>query len=163
MAVNISVLHDNELFHPLTEDELALLAPACSEASAPRDTMLFGEGEPATRLYLVTDGQVLLKKRLPAHADAPSRDTDVAVCGRRELVGWSALVAPHRFTLTARVRRPCTYVEVDAPALLEILARSPELHTKLLASLSAVISRRLRQITDSLMAERLLVIAEAKR
>ena len=94
---------------------------------------------------------------------SPPRDTDVAACGHRELVGWSALVAPHRYTLTARVRRHCSYIEVDTPALLETLERSPELHSKLLASLSTIISRRLRQITDSLMAERLLVIAEAKR
>ena len=159
MAIDMNSVRDNELLRSLTPRELELIAPACRELPETTDSVLFNEDDAATQLYLIISGQVLLKKRLPTHAAVQASDTVIAACGPSDFVGWSALVAPHIYTLMARVPQRCAAVGVDAQALTELLASHPEVGVKVMTALSVVVSRRLRQITETLIAERMFVMA----
>ncbi len=154
MSKSNNGLSQNELFGPLTEQELSKLAPLCSTFSAAEEAALFLEGRFASHLYLVTEGQIALQKRIRVpHATRPKRMT-VTVCRAGEVVGWSALVEPYKYTLSAVAWDASRLIRIDAKMLRMALNLYPEIGYKIMGTLSAVMSRRLRQITEALISQR---------
>ena len=154
MISSLERLGQNELFQSLTEEEQAKLAPLCSDFVAIEGAIVFLEGHNSSHLYLITEGSVALQKsiRVP-HARHPRRTT-VTVCRPGESVGWSALVYPHRYTLSAVAWESCKLISVDSKMLRRGLEMYPEIGNKVMKALSEVISRRLRQTTEALINER---------
>ena len=147
-------LRDNELFGALTEEELSRLAPLCSDFVVIEDAVVFTEGRTASHLYLVTEGQIALQKAIRVPHARHSRRTTVALCGPGDVVGWSALVDPFKYVLSAMGWESSRLISVDAKLLRRVLDLYPELGYKVMMSLSAVMSRRLRQTTEALVSER---------
>src|ERR1035438_10443920 len=67
----------------------------------PAGPELFPLGDAAGSLYLVARGRVRLT--LPMQVRHHEEDILVEECSSGQTVGWSALIPPHRFTLTAAV------------------------------------------------------------
>lgn len=154
MIRGIARLQDSELFGALTEEELSKLAPFCSDFVILEDAVVFTEGRAASHLYLVTEGQIALQKAIRVPHARHSRRTTVALCGPRDVVGWSALVEPFKYTLSAMGWESSRLISVDAKLLRRALDVCPEMGYKVMMSLSAVMSRRLRQTTEALISER---------
>ena len=163
MAQDLSLLRENELFAGLTDEELVTVGRTCGEVQSARDGTLFEENDWATELYLIVEGEVLLKKRLPAHGERPAHDTVITTCSRGDAIGWSALAEPHRYSLTGTPRGQCSYIVVDAQGLDQLMAEDSALAAKIMTTLSRIISRRLRGLAESLISERMLVIAQSAR
>lgn len=153
-------LRYSELFEMVPEEDLARLVPLCTECFFPEDAVLFVEGREATHLYLITEGQVALQKSMRAPLALPNcaRRTTVTVCKPKEIVGWSALVEPYKYTLSAISWAPSRLIKIEATKLRWLLELHPEVGHKVMTSLSRVVSRRLRQITDTLTNERMLAL-----
>lgn len=64
---------------------------------------LFRLGDEATRFYVVGSGQIELT--LPVSPDE-GRELRIETRGPGATVGWSALIPPYRFTLSARAGEP---------------------------------------------------------
>jgi CRP-like cAMP-binding protein len=155
-------LQQNELFEVLTEGEISRLAPLCSHFAAVEDSVLFMEGRNATHLYLVTEGRVALQKSIRTpHARHPRRTT-VTVCYPGEIVGWSALVRPYMYTLSAVAWEDSRLISMEAKMLRKVLVAYPEMGLKVMDALAAVMSKRLSQTTSALIIERELIIAGLK-
>lgn len=163
MSVDTGLLQQTELFRTLEEDDLAQVAAVSAERQVRREETLFREGEVATGLYLITKGAVALRKLFQARPDQPPRETVVTVCQPGEFAGWSALVEPYEYSVTAVVREPGTLIVVDTQSLRKLLDARPGIGYKVMAVLATVITRRLQQTEEKLMSERALVIAESAR
>ena len=117
MLSELDDLRKNELFAALTDDELSTLTPLCSRFAVIEDGLVFREGTEASYLYLVVEGQIALQRPLRAPHGRRSRRTTVAVCRPPEVVGWSALVWPYKYTLSAVGWESSRLVRVDASML----------------------------------------------
>ena len=148
------VLLQNELFRGVTPDELRHLGFKAHEAHFTRDELLFTQGGFAERLYLLTEGVVSLRKELMAPVPIPSGESSITLCGPGEVAGWSALVHPFRYTLTAAAVTPVAAVAIEGWDLRSGMERYPRIGFKVISSLAEIVSRRLRQIEDALMAYR---------
>ena len=156
MIKAMAQLRHNELFSSLTEEEVSKLAPICSDFAVIEDAIIFTEGRNASHLYVIAEGQVALQKaiRVP-HARHPRRTT-VTVCRPGEVIGWSALVEPFTYTLSAMGWESSHLISMDASMLRRALEGNPGIGYKVMRSLSALVSRRLRQTTEALISERQL-------
>ena len=151
-------LSQTELLFGLSEQEIAALTPLCHQIDTLEAATVFSEGTPATHLYVITEGQVALQKSMRApYAVWPHRTT-VAVCQPGELIGWSALIAPFKYTLSALAWSPTTLLRSKSSSLCRTLEAQPELGFKVIRSVSAVVSRRLKQTMDALINARELPI-----
>lgn len=151
-------LSQTELLFGLSEQEIAALAPLCHQIDTLEAATVFPEGTPATHLYVITEGQVALQKSVRApHAVWPRRTT-VAVCQSGELIGWSALIAPFQYTLSALAWSPTTPFRFVSSRLRRTLEAQLEIGFKVMRSVSAVVSRRLTQTMDALINARELPI-----
>ena len=159
MIDGFAPLQQSQLFATLAEDELSRLLPLCSDFVAIEDALLFTEGRCALHLYLVTKGQIALQKTIRVPHGTGSRRTTITVCRTGDVVGWSALVEPHVYTLSAIVWESSKLIKIDAKLLRRALDIYPEMGYKVMKSLSAVTSQRLRQTANALVSEREVAFA----
>ena len=147
-------LQQNELFGALTEAELSRISALCSDFVAIEDATVFTAGRNASHLYLVAQGQIALQRsiRVP-HATRPRR-TPIVICRPGDIVGWSALVEPYKYTLSAVAWQSSRLIRIDSATLRKALRADPEMGYKVMISLSAVMGRRLNQTTSGLINER---------
>lgn len=154
MIKDLNILRTSELFENLTPDEIGCIAPVCFDQITKQDSIIFAEGRHASHLYLVAEGKVALQKGIRVPHARDSRRATVTFCNEGEVVGWSALVPPYRYTLTAVTWRSGTLISLDSKLLHKALEVYPAIGFKVMTSLSKIMSRRLRQTTDALISER---------
>ena len=103
----------------------------------------------------MAEGQVGLQKslRVPYVGKNPRRTT-VAICQPGEVIGWSALVPPNKYTLSAIAWQSGRVISVESATLRHALDRYPSMGFKVMKSLAYVMATRLRQTTGTLINER---------
>ena len=155
MINSIFPLKECELFNGLDDDELARVAIICSEIELAEGTSLFSERQSAERIYVVTRGQVALHKSIETFQAQPSRRfATVAFCTPGQVVGWSALVEPYRYTLSATAWEPSQLLGISSGLLRRAMELNPGVGYRIMKALSEVMGRRLQQVTKSLTVAR---------
>ena len=160
---SIFPLGESELFSKLSSDQLTGIAVICSETIVVEGTLLFSQGRRANRLYIVTEGLIALQMATRVPHATESRRTTVAICGRGEVVGWSAMVEPFQYALSAMAWEQCRLIAIDAILLRRALATNQATGFHVMQSLSEVMSRRIQQITLALVSERESTAARRRR
>lgn len=126
------------LTHPLERQVRARLARLGTlRAIAPGD-VLIREGEPAETLGILLSGRVGLRLRVPERGPVT-----ILTIEPGDVIGWSALVPPHRATSTAVVVVAGEMAVFDAAAISAELASDAELAAQLYPLLLGAVSRRL--------------------
>jgi CRP-like cAMP-binding protein len=103
---------------------------------------LFHLGDSADSIYLVARGRI----RLTLPMQVRSREEDVLVEERSsgQTVGWSALIPPYRFTLTALAPLETEVIALSRDALDNYFASHPATGYAVSLNLASVIGQRLQ-------------------
>ena len=139
----ISILERSELFGGLSTSYLEKVSTLCRSESYRQNVMIFKEGDEATELYMLTDGRVALEIDIRPVADRPAIPTALEVCTKGEPIGWSALIAPHIYTMSARCITNCTVLALKGDLFRKVMDDDVGLGYELMKRLSQVISLRL--------------------
>jgi CRP-like cAMP-binding protein len=145
------LLQGFELFEGLNEDELKAVAALGHEESFDEGEMIFQEGTEARRMYLVLEGRVALRFRLPLKP--PSRETTIDAMGKGEAFGWSAMVRPHRLTATAICSEPAKCLVFEREDLRQLFQENNRIGYLVMEHLAAIIASRLRDVRLQLIRE----------
>jgi CRP-like cAMP-binding protein len=132
----------HELLNGLSSAEMDQVLGLGTRLTVPSGTSLFHLGDPADRLFLTERGRIRLT--LPMQVRGREEDIFVEESSPGQTVGWSALIPPYRFTLTATV--PLLDAEVIAlprEALRAYFAANPAAGYKIALNLAVVIGHRL--------------------
>jgi len=138
----VQLLENSLLFEDI---DAALLKPVtayCRTLDTAGQVVLFREGAPAEELFLVIEGTVALEIEVRPFDRQPFT-TAVEAVGRGECLGWSAVVAPHRYTATATTLCDCSLMAVRGDQLLRLMTASPELGYLVMTRLTALVASRL--------------------
>ncbi|WP_433221524.1 cyclic nucleotide-binding domain-containing protein [Dactylosporangium sp. CS-047395] len=100
---------------------------------------LFREGEPADRFWVIVDGAVDLDFQVPDRGDIV-----VDTLGAGSVLGWSWLLAPHRWHFGAVAVQTAMTVELDAAAVRHLCDLDPALGYTLATRSSLVLLDRLQ-------------------
>ncbi|MBP7149770.1 MAG: cyclic nucleotide-binding domain-containing protein [Acidobacteria bacterium] len=103
--------------------------------------VLFPLGAEAQALFLVARGRIALT--LPMWLRGREQDVLVQEKGAGETVGWSALVAPHHFTLKATALVESELLSFPRTGLAAHLAAKPAVGHVVTTNLAAIVARRL--------------------
>ena len=153
MIKSVGLLQQNELFGSLTEMELTKLAPLCSDFVAIEDSVVFTEGRMASHLYIIKEGKIALQRAIRVPHGRNSRRTTVTLCYPGDIVGWSALAEPYKYTLSAIAWETSRLISIDSRMLRKALDADIETGYKVMKALSEIMSRRLKHTTESLISE----------
>ena len=124
---------------------LEKLAAICEETAVDANTWIIREGEKAEALYLIRQGRVELKLKLDA-----ARETYVTlnILGDRRTLGWSALVEPYIYKLSAVATARTELLRLDHDRLSAILDEHPESGYHLMQHISEAMSDRLTLLSE---------------
>ena len=150
MPVTNELIRRFNLFEEFTDEERAEIAKFCREQHYDHGTKLFDEGDPAEKLYLVLDGKVSLEKKVQLGRSGSVRSATVSIRGPGHAVGWSSLVEPRTYTLSAICIEPCTLLAIDGRDIRRFEAHDPEAGLKLMNAIAALVRERMEATTDTL-------------
>ena len=130
-------LPGHPFFAGLDDEAIALVTGCAVNAHLRPDEYLFREGEPADTFYVIRSGRVAIQMRLPTEGVVldSARDGDV--------VGWSWLVPPYRWTFDAVATEDASVVAIDGACLRGKCEADPALGYALLQRVVQVMSTRL--------------------
>lgn len=155
MIDTIFPLRACELLSGLNDEELSSIAIICSSLGMAEGGRLFVEGQAAEHIYIVTSGRIALHKSLGDRRTLSQRGSaTIAFCRPDEIVGWSSLVEPYRYTLSATAWEPTQLLAIRASLLRRAMELNPDVGFRIMRSLSEVMARRLQQVARALTAAR---------
>jgi len=127
-----ALITDSPVFADLEHHELELIAGCAKNVGFEAGDRLFREGDPADTFFLVRHGLVALEQYVPNRGVLT-----VDTAGPGEIVGWSWLVPPHRWQLSARAVEQTRAVEFDGACLRDKCAADTDLGYRLLTRISS--------------------------
>jgi len=137
-----------EVFLGLDDSDLGKIAalPSCREESFPTGHVIFRAGEEAKYLYILEEGKVDLAMAVPS---VPEKEAIKVVIDRVTtggFFGWSALVKPHFYTMSAICVETVRVVIISGIELMALFESDYRVGYKVLQCLSHVIGTRLRDM-----------------
>ncbi len=131
-------LPDHPFFAGLGPDTLELLAGCATNVRFRPGEFLFREGGPAEAFYVVRHGRVSLQMR------TPTADVVLDTAHDGDVIGWSWLIAPYRWTFDARATEDTTAVAFDGLCLRSKCEQDTALGYVLLQRVVQVMASRLQ-------------------
>ncbi len=138
------LLKHAEVFEGLDEGDLQQLANIGQHQSIRAGEYLFLLGEDALAFYVVTKGTLSLCFPMPVGSAV--RDITVETVHEGKALGWSALVKPYRFTLSARATEATEVVGFARRALIELFEHEPRLGSTFFMKISELVGIRLATV-----------------
>lgn len=135
------------LFQDFTPEQVALLEPLFTPISIEIGTVIFEQGDPAEYLYLVVEGEVIVRFK--------PDDGPPLVVGRvrpEGVVGWSAALGRTTYTSAAICATPCRMLRVPGVDLRGLCEDHPQVGALLLERLASKITERMHTSQESVVA-----------
>jgi CRP-like cAMP-binding protein len=126
-------------FQELSPEQRALVQPLFVPCDLFAGTIIFEQGEITDHLYLVTDGEVIVRFKPD---DGPA--LTVAHVRPLGMVGWSAALGSSTYTSSAVCYSECHLLRVRSDDLRELYVKHPETAAIVLEHLATLIAQRLR-------------------
>ncbi len=123
----------------------------------PGGAVVFEEGDPGSRMYVIVSGSVRIEKRVG------SRNLTLAVLGPGEAFGEMALLEEAPRSAAAVVEQPSRILEIDEDAFEDLVRNNGEVALRLLRRLSARLREANRQIRNFLSADAMSRAVEVLR
>jgi CRP/FNR family cyclic AMP-dependent transcriptional regulator len=149
-----STLKEFAFFQGFNASHLEKVAAIAVEESCEAGTSMYQKGDPARSLFLVRAGKIILVMENDMGPHRAPMQITVDVITQGESMGWSALVAPHIYTLGARCIDHVEVIALDAVKLRALLNRDSRLGYKIMQAIAKVISNRLNHTRIILIGER---------
>ena len=139
IEVTAEALAGHPFLHRMPHDQLAVLAGTARDVTFPARHRLFEDGGSATRFWLIQSGHVTLDLHVPGQGRM-----NIENIGMGELLGWSWLFPPYRWSFGAVTARQVEAFEFDARAVRAYCQTDPELGYELTQRLARVLAKRLQ-------------------
>ncbi len=151
-----TILKECSLFSALQRPQLEGLAALAVPEEHQAGSTLFLADDSAEKFYVVEEGKVALQMAPPRELGRPAtvRRITVDIAVPPEVLGWSAFVHPHVYTLTAVCLSTTRVLTLDGPKLRRFLEDDPGAGYKILSQLLQVVAGRLHDTRWVLIAER---------
>lgn len=137
------ILRRYSLFSSMDDVILKEFANAGELCEVDVATWLFREGERAESLYLLLEGEVVIK--VPVGTNVLYQ-IGISRLNQGEILGWSALVKPYEYKLGAMTMTFCKLAKFDGVQLCEIMTHNPHVGYILMSRITQVIGSRLNNL-----------------
>lgn len=129
-----------EFFTELTDGELEGIQPLCKEQHYRAGDLIFIEDTPADHLYVLKSGRI----SIDITVGSGKYVSVLTVSHFAEPFGWSTLVAPFRFTATARCIEDSTVFSIDGKKLMGLIEKDYRMGFLIMRRVAKIISERVR-------------------
>jgi len=137
-ALASNIIH-HPFFRSMSAEHLGLVSQRAEETTFKAGEVIFREGEPANRFYLIEEGAVALES-----AGGHRGHVQIQTVGSGDVLGWSWLFTPFTWHFQARALQPTRAIALDGAPLLVLCNRDPHFGFELMKRVSQVVIQRLQ-------------------
>jgi CRP/FNR family cyclic AMP-dependent transcriptional regulator len=145
MVTTVEALSKVELFRGLAARGLERVASIASEESHAAGHMLFREGDPGDKLYVIVEGKTRISRRVPGMGEEA-----LAVLGPGSSFGEMALIDEVPRSADAIIHERSKLLVLSKEALQDLMFLDKELAYEVLWNTVRILSRRLRETNDKM-------------
>jgi len=145
MELQLQLLKDTGIFRDLDEAELATVAEICKEQHFKAGQVIFNEGEPGNRFYIILAGEVRISRNIPG-----SGEEALAVLSPGACFGEMSVFDRSDRSTDAVANSSATLITISRPDFEMLLDFNREMAYKILWSMVRLLSSRLRVTNDNL-------------
>jgi len=141
-----AVIAEHPFLHGLKPEHLRLLTQNAMRMHYAAGELIFREGDPANRFYLIEEGHVSL--------ESPRRDENgvlIESIGAGDVLGWSWLFQPYYWHFDARATEPTSAIFFYGTHLREACEDDHDLGYELMKRMAQVVIRRLQATRQRLV------------
>jgi CRP-like cAMP-binding protein len=139
-------LSAHAFFSGLDDSFMKLLTSSVKEAQIKEGHVLFQQGKPANKFYLVRSGKISVQ--VPALM-GPA--LELQTLGEDQILGWSWLIPPYRWNFHARALEDSDVLEFDGSAILARCEEDPKFGYELFKRFASLMSERLDAARQKMM------------
>jgi CRP/FNR family transcriptional regulator, cyclic AMP receptor protein len=138
------------IFGGMKPEHRAILGQDATGIEFKSGDVVFREGDPANRFYLIESGGIILEAHEP-----PSGTVAVESLAPGQVFGWSWLFPPFTWHFHARAAEPTRVIALNGARLLVTAEQNPEFGYELMKRMAQVVIRRLQASRRQLVAARM--------
>lgn len=141
----LDFLETVDLLEGMGDDQIKAVQPYCEPAECKRGERIFRGGDDADFLYVVIDGQIELRENGYGAPVIPSLSEGHAF-------GWSALVSPYKYYLSAHVvSRACNVLKIDRKRFTTLIEANPAIGYPIMTKILALIAMRFDELEEKVI------------
>jgi signal-transduction protein with cAMP-binding, CBS, and nucleotidyltransferase domain len=140
-----------DVFNDLNENQLKIIQENCQTAEFKKGDKIFGAGEDPLYLWVVLTGEVDLHWEIPGRSLSRSLSLEKSISTLTEAstFGWSSLVPPHKYRLSAYCASDtCTVVKIAREKLTALFDNEAAIGYKVMTGLLSVVGARFLDFQD---------------
>ena len=150
------VLRGCPMFEHLNAVELEAVVSIAEAREYEAGATIFNQKDAAEQLFVVEKGKVALQMQLQLPPPQVSKKITVDIVNSGEVLGWSVLVPPYRYTLTAVCLEPTRVVATNGIKLRSLIQNNQRVGYEVLSQIIKVVASRLDETCHVLVSERSL-------
>jgi CRP-like cAMP-binding protein len=140
--VDLEEIRGASLLAGLSRDDVLAIGELGELIEVAEGHYLFRLGDVANTFFILQRGRIELT--LPLLVRGEETEVVVEELGVGDSLAWSALIAPHSMTMSARAIAPCRLIALARADLERLFAEQPALGRTFMANLAGLVGRRLR-------------------
>ena len=135
-----------DLFEDIAHEVMEKIADICNEEKYSKGTTIFREGEEATDLFILEEGNIELqiKGEMPVYE----------LKEEGSVFGWSSLVETAEYTASAVCQTDICAIRIDSRRLNKVFSGNPDMGFVFYKKLSGVFNQRLTSIYQKFLSVR---------
>jgi CRP/FNR family transcriptional regulator, cyclic AMP receptor protein len=143
-----------DFFRFFSEPDCEKLSSIAEEMVVEAGTQMYKKGDPASHIYLIKEGKIILKMESYMGMNKPPLEVTVDIITGGDAMGWSAVVEPYIYTLGALVIDNSSIIALKAQELRELMNSDCMLGYKIMQQTTKLIAHRLDHTRIILVGER---------
>lgn len=143
----LAIITQQPFFNGFDEHLIQLLADSTMEMRFKPGDLIYRQGDPANRFYLILEGKVQIESEVRERGAVPIR-----ILGPGDDLGWAWLFPPHYMHFSARAIEPTRAIFFYGTRLLEKCETNHELGYQLMRRVAEAVVHNLNATQQRLMA-----------
>ena len=143
--MGLALIRQAAIFADLTDEELAHVAEICKTQEFKFGQIVFHEGEPGNRLYIIAEGEVRISRDVPG-----SGEEALTVLKKGACFGEMSVFDRSERSTDAIANTDCTLLTITRPDFEILLDFNRDIAYKILWAVVRLLSSRLRATNDNL-------------
>lgn len=148
MKIDTTQLAAQPFLKGFTRQQLELMSNNAMEVEFPAGTIIFNEGLPANRFYVILKGEVALESK-GGKKNGKAKLIQKIKAG--DVLGWSWLFPPYQWNFDARAEKPTKAIIFFATSLRKQCENDPKYGYELMKRVSRVVIKRLQSTRFQLL------------
>lgn len=131
------------LFKELDDNELVEILSLCVTKKYPAKSVIFADGDPANKIYLIREGEVRISKMIPGMGEEA-----LAVLKAGNFFGEMSLIDENVRSAYATAQTNCILMEIVRDDFLDLLNKNGDIARKFLWEFCRILTNRLRATNE---------------